>query len=66
MGYEPGIYFVKSEDPGKSFNSPVRSAYNDSYDFGKSQVSVLDICVYVTWIQWGTVNKLGNLCCKKL
>jgi hypothetical protein len=48
MGYEPGIYFVKSKDIGKSFSSPVRFAYDDTFDSGKSHVSVFDKCVYVT------------------
>ena len=60
-GYKPGIYFIKSEDLGKSFSSPVRFDHNDSFDNGKSQVSAFDKYVYITWVQTDTVNKLGNL-----
>ena len=59
--YKPGIYFIKSEDLGKSFSSPVRFDHNDSFDNGKSQVSAFDKYVYITWVQTDTVNKLGNL-----
>ncbi|MDN5847842.1 MAG: exo-alpha-sialidase, partial [Candidatus Nitrosocosmicus sp.] len=61
MGFKPGIYFVKSEDLEKSFSSPVRFAYNNSFDSGKSQVSVFDKYVYITWVQRDAVNELGNL-----
>jgi len=60
-GYKPGIYFIKSEDLGKSFSSPIIFDYNDSFDNGKSQVSAFDKYVYITWVQRDTVNKLGNL-----
>ncbi len=60
-GQKPGIYFIKSEDLGKSFSSPVRFDHNDSFDSGKSQVSAFDKYVYITWVQRDTVNKLGNL-----
>ena len=60
-GHKPGIYFIKSEDLGKSFSSPVRFDYNDSFDNGKSQVSAFDKYVYITWVQRDSVNKLGNL-----
>ena len=60
-GNKPGLYFIKSEDFGKSFSSPVRFDYNDSFDNGKSQVSAFDKYVYITWVQKDTVNKLGNL-----
>jgi hypothetical protein len=59
--HKPGIYFIKSEDLGKSFSSPVRFDYNDSFDNGKSQVSAFDKYVYITWVQRDSVNKLGNL-----
>ena len=59
--YKPGIYFIKSEDLGKSFSSPVRFDYNDSFDNGKSQVSAFDKYVYITWVHRDSVNKLGNL-----
>ena len=61
MGYKPGIYFIKSEDLGKSFSSPVRFGHNDSFDNGKSQVSAFDKYVYITWVQTDTVNKLGDI-----
>ena len=60
-GHKPGIYFIKSEDLGKSFSSPVRFDHNDSFDNGKSQVSAFDKYVYITWVQRDSVNKLGNL-----
>jgi hypothetical protein len=60
-GNEPGIYFIKSEDFGKNFTSPIRFDHNGSFNNGKSQVSVFDEYVYVTWVQSDAVNKLGNL-----
>ncbi|MBA2266923.1 MAG: hypothetical protein H0W19_01095 [Nitrosopumilus sp.] len=51
IGYKPGIFFIKSADLGKSFSSPVRFDFNDSFDSGKSQVSVFDKYVYITWVQ---------------
>jgi len=59
--HKPGIYFIKSEDLGKSFSGPVRFDYEDSFANGKSQVSAFDNYVYVTWVQRDSVNKLGNL-----
>ena len=59
--YKPGIYFIESEDLGKSFSSPVRFDHNDSFESGKSQVSAFDKYVYITWIQRDAVDKLGNL-----
>ena len=59
--HKPGIYFVKSEDLGKSFSSPVRFEHDNSFDSGKSQVSAFDKYVYITWVQRDTVTKLGNL-----
>ena len=61
MGFEPGIYFIKSEDLGKTFSSQVKFDNNDSFDSGKSQVSVFDKYVYITWVQKDAVDKLGNL-----
>ena len=60
-GYKPGIYFIESEDFGKSFSSPVRFDHNDSFESGKSQVSAFDKYVYITWMQRDAVDKLGNL-----
>jgi len=60
IGYKPGIYFIKSADLGKSFSSPVRFDFNDSFDSGKSQVSVFDKYVYITWLQRDSINKLGS------
>ena len=60
-GNKPGIYFIKSEDLGKSFSGPVRFDYEDSFANGKSQVSAFDNYVYVTWVQRDSVNKLGDL-----
>ncbi len=60
-GNKPGIYFIKSEDLGKSFSSPVRFDHNGIFDSGKSQVSAFDKYVYITWVQRDSVNKLGNL-----
>lgn len=60
-GNQPGIYFIKSQDMGKSFTSPIRFDHNNSYNNGKSQVSAFDKFVYITWVQRDSVNKLGNL-----
>ena len=46
MGYKPRIYFIKSEDIGKSFRSLVIFEHNDSFDSGKSQVSVFGKYIY--------------------
>jgi hypothetical protein len=58
---QPGIYFIKSEDMGKSFTGPVRFDHNDSFNNGKAQVSAFDKYVYITWVQRDSVNKLGSL-----
>ncbi len=57
----PGIFFIKSSDYGKTFTTPIKLNTGNTFGYGESQITNAGNYTYIVWVQKNSLNDFNRL-----